>query len=92
VAKQLDSRACPLVPLVHHRFGPCDVEFLRVELEALGFSGAVGADDHIEQQNAVLFTKDSIAAANDYLIAMFADKVHDLAIRKQYAISACMSN
>ena len=34
-------------------------------------------DRHIQQNNAIVFADDPIGLAYDYLIAMFAKKLHD---------------
>jgi hypothetical protein len=74
--KQLNPSSRPVISLVHNRLRRADVQFLGVKLKAFRLSRAVGANDHVEQQNAVLLAEDAVAAAYDHLVAMFTNKGH----------------
>jgi hypothetical protein len=54
----------------------------------LGFHKTEGANDHIEQSYAFLFTRHSIGVTNDQLAAMLTHVLHMIPLKgKEYAIS-----
>ena len=56
------------------------LDFFAIQPEFSGLIVARATNDHIEQSNAVLFAKDSIHGACDYLIAVAATKLHELPV------------